>query len=78
MSKEHLLRVNDAAETVDELVARLGLWTTLKAVLLAAWQQRRTRTHISHLSDRMLRDIGQTVRKPLPGQPLIPPWFPRF
>lgn len=78
MSNEQSLRVNDVSKAGDDLVRHFGVWTTLKTVLVVAWQKRRVRTHVSHLSDRMRRDVGLPVKEPLPGQPLIPPWFPRF
>ncbi|WP_082453406.1 DUF1127 domain-containing protein [Rhizobium sp. Leaf262] len=78
MSNEQSLRVNDVSKAVDDLFRHFGVWTTFKAMLFVAWQHRQTRLHVSHLSDHMRRDIGLPVRKPLPGQPLIPPWFPRF
>ncbi|WP_288429713.1 DUF1127 domain-containing protein [uncultured Agrobacterium sp.] len=78
MSKELSLRVNDLSKAVDELFRSFGVWATFKAMLLGLLRRQGTKNHVSHLSDRMRRDVGLPVNEPLPGQPLLPPWFPRF
>ncbi|HEV7317707.1 MAG TPA: DUF1127 domain-containing protein [Ensifer sp.] len=43
---------------MDDLYKTFGFWRTVGAFLLAAWRGRRTVNQLSHLSDRMRRDIG--------------------
>jgi len=78
MPKQQSLSVNDLYSRVDELVRSFGAWATLKAAVLGAMKHRQTRNHANHLSDRLRRDAGLPVEEPMPGQPLVPPWFPRF
>ncbi|SDL23593.1 DUF1127 domain-containing protein [Ensifer sp. YR511] len=53
---------------MDDLFRTFGFRRTVGAFLLAAWRRQRTLNQLSHLSDRMLRDIGaetgQGVKKP--------------
>lgn len=51
---------------MDDLFRTFGFRRTVGAVLVAAWRRRRTLNQLSHLSDRMLRDIGaeEAVKKP--------------
>ncbi|WDZ78798.1 DUF1127 domain-containing protein [Ensifer adhaerens] len=51
---------------MDDLFQTFGFRRIVGAFLLAAWRRRRTLDHVSHLSDRMLRDIGveEGMRKP--------------
>ncbi|PSH62623.1 DUF1127 domain-containing protein [Phyllobacterium brassicacearum] len=46
------------AATVDELCQKFGVWNTARALLLAVLRRRQTKNQISHLSNRMRRDIG--------------------
>lgn len=78
MSNEQSLRVNDVAKAVDDLFKHFGVWATLRAALVVAWQRRRVSNHVAHLSDRMREDIGLPAEKPSLRDPLIPPWFPRY
>ncbi|HEV7309592.1 DUF1127 domain-containing protein [Ensifer sp.] len=43
---------------MDDLYQTFGFWRTARAFLFAAWRGRRTVNTLSHLSDRMRRDIG--------------------
>lgn len=43
---------------MDDLFRTFGFRRTVGAFLLAAWRRQRTLNQLSHLSDRMLRDIG--------------------
>lgn len=78
MSNEQSLRVNNVSEAVDDLFKHFGVWATVKAMLAVAWQRRKLRNNVAHLSDRMRRDVGLPVKKTSLHEPLIPPWFPRF
>ena len=78
MSNQQSMSVSDLSKTVEELVRRFGSWATLKAAVLGAMKHQQRRNHATHLSDRLRRDAGLPVREPIPGQPLVPPWFPRF
>jgi hypothetical protein len=49
---------NTLAATVDELCQNFGVWKTARALLLAVLRRRQTENRISHLSNRMRRDIG--------------------
>ncbi|WP_320201684.1 DUF1127 domain-containing protein [Agrobacterium sp. rho-13.3] len=78
MTKEQSLRVNNVSQAVDDLFRHFGVWATVKAMLVVAWQHQQTKSHVTHLSDHLRRDIGLPVNKSRSGPPLIPPWFPRF
>ncbi|WP_174063235.1 DUF1127 domain-containing protein [Agrobacterium larrymoorei] len=81
MSEEQSLSVNDVSKAVDDLFRSFGVWTTVKAVLVVAWQRRKAVADVSHLSDHMRRDVGLPVAKPMPGElsPLdLFPGPPRF
>jgi len=78
MTNEQSLRVLDLSTSVDQLLRSFGVRATLKAMILGVLRRQRDRNAVSHLSAHMRRDIGLPVRKPLPGEDLIPPWLPRF
>jgi hypothetical protein len=58
MREAQSLVADTLAATVDELYRKFGVWKTARALLHAAWTRRQTRNQISHLSNRMRRDIG--------------------
>lgn len=78
MSQEQSLSVNNVFDHVEDMFSRFGVWATVQALFVVAWRRHGAKTEVSHLSDYMRRDIGLPVHKPMPGQPLIPPWMPRF
>jgi hypothetical protein len=79
MSQEQSLSVNNVSRSVDEVVKQFGVWSTLLAVMVVAWQRQRAKSDVYHLSDYMRRDIGLPVnRRRFQEKPLIPPWYPRF
>ncbi len=43
---------------MDDLFRTFGFRRTVGAFLRAVWRRQRTLNQLSHLSDRMLRDIG--------------------
>ncbi len=57
MREEQFIVVDALATTVDELCLKFGTWKTARALLRAALRRRQT-NQISHLSNRMRRDIG--------------------
>ncbi|MES5097060.1 DUF1127 domain-containing protein [Agrobacterium sp. BA1120] len=72
------MSVNNLSDHVDDLFSQFGAWATVQALFVVAWRRHRARVHVSHLSDHLRRDIGLPVHKKLSGEPLIPPWMPRF
>ncbi|WP_026620983.1 hypothetical protein M728_004659 (plasmid) [Ensifer sp. WSM1721] len=58
MREAQSLVVDTLAATIDELYRKFGVWKTTRALLRAAWMRRQTKNQISHLSNRMRRDIG--------------------
>lgn len=56
--REAQFLVDNPAAAIDELFRKFGVWKTAQALLTAVWRRRQTRNDISHLSDRMRRDIG--------------------
>jgi len=56
--REAQLLVDNPATAIDELFRKFGVWKTAQALLLAVWRRRQTQNHISHLPNRMRRDIG--------------------
>lgn len=53
-------------DIMDDLFRTFGFWRTAGAFLFAAWRRQRTLNQLSHLSDRMRRDIGveEGMKKP--------------
>jgi uncharacterized protein YjiS (DUF1127 family) len=58
MREAQALVVDTLAATVDELCQEFGAWKTTRALILAVWRRRQTKNQLSHLSNRMRRDIG--------------------
>ncbi|OAP37900.1 hypothetical protein AU381_14150 [Sinorhizobium glycinis] len=58
MHEAQLLVVDTLGATVDDLCRKFGVWRTARALLLAVWRQRQMTNQVSHLSNRMRRDIG--------------------
>jgi hypothetical protein len=58
MRDAQLLVVDTLAATVDDLFRKFGAWKTTRALLLAVWRHRQMTNQVSHLSNRMRRDIG--------------------
>lgn len=58
MREAQVLVVENPAAAIDALFRKFGVWKTAQALLLAVWRRRQTKNHISHLSNRMRRDIG--------------------
>ncbi|AUX77718.1 MULTISPECIES: DUF1127 domain-containing protein [Sinorhizobium] len=58
MREAQFLVVDTLAPTVDDLCRKFGAWKTARALLIAIWRHRQTTNRVSHLSDRMRRDIG--------------------
>ncbi|OCP04399.1 MULTISPECIES: DUF1127 domain-containing protein [unclassified Ensifer] len=59
---------------MDDLYRTFGFWRTAGAFLLAAWRGRRTVNTLSHLSDRMRRDIGVEESAKASEQAVISLW----
>ncbi|UIJ92260.1 DUF1127 domain-containing protein (plasmid) [Sinorhizobium meliloti] len=58
MREPQAIVVEPLAATVDELYRKFGVWKTARALMSAAWRRRQAQNQITHLSDRMRRDIG--------------------
>jgi uncharacterized protein YjiS (DUF1127 family) len=54
--------------SIDELYRTFGAWKTARALARAVLKRRRVENQISHLSNRMLRDIGLPEREDVPGE----------
>lgn len=59
MSNAHVMIV----DVVGDLYERHGLWKIVRALVVAWWAKRTVRNHVSHLSERMRRDIGLAPEK---------------
>ncbi len=68
MRDSQLTVANALTATVDELCKQFGVWKTARALVRAAWRRRLTTNHVSHLSNRMRRDIGLPEDDDAPGQ----------
>ena len=58
MREAQLLVVDTLGATVDDLYRKFGVWKTARALLTAIWRHRQTTNQVSHMSNRMRRDIG--------------------
>jgi hypothetical protein len=74
MREVQALVVDTLPATVDELCQKFGVRKTACALILAVWRRRQFKNHISHLSNRMRRDIGLADSGETPRFPL---WFIR-
>jgi hypothetical protein len=78
MREAQFLVVGTLTATVDELCRKFGVWKTTRALLLAAWRHHQMTNHVSHLSNRMRRDIGLPENDDAPGQIRFSLWDVRF
>ncbi|WEX78290.1 DUF1127 domain-containing protein [Sinorhizobium numidicum] len=78
MREAQFLVVDTLAATVDELCRKFGVWKTTGALILAAWRRRQMKNQMSHLPNRMLRDIGLPESENAPGEARFFPWDVRF
>ena len=69
MQEKQSMVVDRLTASIEELHRTFGAWNTAWALLRAIRKQRRAANGISHLSNRMLRDMGLPERKeePLDG-----------
>ncbi|PSH61793.1 DUF1127 domain-containing protein [Phyllobacterium sophorae] len=58
MREVQALVVDTLAATVDELCQKFGVRKTACALILAMWRRHQMKNQLSHLSNRMRRDIG--------------------
>ena len=66
MQERQSLVVDRLTASIEELHRTFGAWNTAWALLRAMRKQRQAKNRISHLSDRMLRDMGLPERKDTP------------
>jgi hypothetical protein len=76
MRNTQALVVDTLEARVGELYQKFGVWKTARALFLAVWRHRQTKNQISHLSNRMRRDIGLPEGEEAPQFSLwdIRPW----
>jgi uncharacterized protein YjiS (DUF1127 family) len=74
MQEKQSLIVDRLAASIAELHQTFGAWNTAWALVRAIRRQRRARSGISHLSNRMLRDMGLPERKDPPVGGTMTPW----
>lgn len=77
MREAQFIIVDTLATTVDDLCLKFGTWKTARALLRAALRRRQT-NQISHLSNRMRRDIGLPERKDVLLEARFSLWDIRF
>lgn len=68
MQDRQSLVVDRLTASIEELHRTFGAWNTAWALYRAIRKQRRATNRISHLSNRMLRDMGLPERKETPLQ----------
>ena len=66
MQEKQSMVVDRLTVSVEELHRTFGAWNTAWALLRAMRKQRQAKNRISHLSNRMLRDMGLPERKDTP------------
>jgi hypothetical protein len=66
MQEKQSLVVDRLTASIEELHHSFGTWNIAWALVRAIRKQRRTTNSISHLSNRMLRDMGLPERKDPP------------
>lgn len=66
MQERQSLVVDRLTASIEELHHTFGAWNTAWALVRAIRKQRRAKNRISHLSDRMLQDMGLPERKESP------------
>jgi uncharacterized protein YjiS (DUF1127 family) len=74
MQNKQSLIVDRLTASIEELHRTFGAWNTAWALYRSIRKQRRTANRISHLSNRMLRDMGLPERKDGPLVGLSFPW----
>lgn len=73
MQEKQSMVVDRLSVSIEDLHHNFGVWPVVWALMRAVLRQRRSRNSISHLSDRMLLDMGLPERKeiPLRGVPIL-------
>lgn len=74
MQERQSMIVDRLTASIEELHRTFGAWNTAWALLRAIRKERRATNRISHLSNRMLRDMGLPERKDGPLVGLGFPW----
>lgn len=74
MQEKQSLVVDRLTASIEELHQSFGTWSTAWALIRAIRRQRRARNRISHLSNRMLRDMGLPERKDPPMTGIVFHW----
>lgn len=73
MQEKQSMIVDRLSVSIEELHQKFGAWPVVWALMRSIRRQRRARNIVSHLSDRMLVDMGLPERKerPLLGHPSV-------
>jgi hypothetical protein len=74
MQEKQSMIVDRLTASIEELHRTFGAWNTAWALLRAIRKERRATNRISHLSNRMLLDMGLPERKDGPVVGLGFPW----
>jgi hypothetical protein len=74
MQEKQSMIVDRLTASIEELHRTFGAWNTAWALLRAIRKERRATNRISHLSNRMLLDMGLPERKDGPLVGLGFPW----
>lgn len=74
MQEKQSMIVDRLTASIEELHRTFGAWNTAWALLRAIRRERRATNRISHLSNRMLLDMGLPERKDGPLVGLGFPW----
>jgi uncharacterized protein YjiS (DUF1127 family) len=63
MQEKQSMVVDRLSVSIEELHHKFGAWPVIWALMRAIRRQRRVRNSVSHLSDRMLLDMGLPKRR---------------
>lgn len=74
MQEKQSMIVDRLTASIEELHRTFGAWNTAWALVRAIRKERRATNRISHLSDRMLLDMGLPERKQPPFSIIMFHW----
>nr|WP_117195672.1 DUF1127 domain-containing protein [Rhizobium terrae] len=74
MRKSQSWVADPLSATIAELCREYGVWNTARALIAAVWRRHRERNDVSHLSNRMRRDVGLPEIEDAPGERRLSYW----